>query len=196
MAFSENLVKAKECSTHTFYKQIQGDSHPLKPSSGPIEVQTPKLLSFHRITTGQAWEGGQGSHPIFNTSIFSLQTEEPGKLQSIGSQRVRQSWSNLACTHTKSFHQSAMLFHKFLMNPFLLSRIVSRNDLWSESHSVISDSWRPHRLYINGILQARILEWVAVPFSRGSSQPRDWTQVSCISDGFFTSWATLRRTNT
>ena len=32
---------------------------------------------------------------------------------------------------------------------------------------------------VHGILQARILEWVAFPFSRGSSQPRDWTQVSC-----------------
>ena len=32
-----------------------------------------------------------------------------------------------------------------------------------------------------GILQARVLEWVAIPFSRGSSQPRDWTQVSCIA---------------
>ena len=41
-----------------------------------------------------------------------------------------------------------------------------------------------------GILPARILEWVAVPFSRGSSQPRDWTQVSCIAGGFFTDWAT------
>ena len=40
------------------------------------------------------------------------------------------------------------------------------------------------------ILQARILEWVAFPFSRGSSQPRDWSQVSCIAGGFFTSWAT------
>ena len=40
------------------------------------------------------------------------------------------------------------------------------------------------------ILQARILEWVAVHFSRGSSQPRDRTQVSCISGGLFTSWAT------
>ena len=40
------------------------------------------------------------------------------------------------------------------------------------------------------ILQARILEWVAVPFSRGSSQPRDRTQVSQAADGFFTSWAT------
>ena len=40
-----------------------------------------------------------------------------------------------------------------------------------------------------GILQARIVEWVAMPSSRGSSQPRDWTQVSCIAGGFFTIWA-------
>ena len=38
-----------------------------------------------------------------------------------------------------------------------------------------------------GILQARILEWVAFPFSRGSSQPMDQTQVSCIAGRFFTS---------
>ena len=40
-----------------------------------------------------------------------------------------------------------------------------------------------------GILQVRILEWVAFPFSRGSSHPRDWTQVS-IAGRFFTSWVT------
>ena len=40
---------------------------------------------------------------------------------------------------------------------------------------------------VRGILQARIPEWVAFPFSRGSSQPRDQTQVSCIAGGFFTS---------
>ena len=39
----------------------------------------------------------------------------------------------------------------------------------------------------HGILQARILEWVAFPFSRGSSQPRDRTQVSHTAGGFFTS---------
>ena len=38
---------------------------------------------------------------------------------------------------------------------------------------------------VHGILQARILEWVAFPFSRGSSQPRDRTQFSCIVGGFF-----------
>ena len=42
---------------------------------------------------------------------------------------------------------------------------------------------------VHGILQARTLEWVASPFSRGSSQPRDRTQVSHIAGGFFTSWA-------
>ena len=41
-----------------------------------------------------------------------------------------------------------------------------------------------------GILQARILEWVAMPSSRGSSQPRDCTQASHIAGGFFTSLAT------
>ena len=43
---------------------------------------------------------------------------------------------------------------------------------------------------VHGILQARILEWVAVPVSRGSSQPRDQTQVSCIAGEFFMSSAT------
>ena len=42
---------------------------------------------------------------------------------------------------------------------------------------------------VHGVLQARILEWVAFPFSRGSSQPRDQTQV-CIAGGFSTSQAT------
>ena len=43
---------------------------------------------------------------------------------------------------------------------------------------------------VNGILQARTLEWVAFAFSRGSSQPRDRTQVSCIAGRFCTNWAT------
>ena len=43
---------------------------------------------------------------------------------------------------------------------------------------------------VYGILQAKILEWVAVPFSRGSTQPRDWTQVSHIAGRFFIGWVT------
>ena len=47
---------------------------------------------------------------------------------------------------------------------------------------------------VHGILQARTLEWVAIPFSRGSPQPRDWIHVlpvSCIAGGFFTHWSHL-----
>ena len=43
---------------------------------------------------------------------------------------------------------------------------------------------------VHGILQARILEWVAFPFFRGSSQPKDRTQIFLIAGGFFTSWTT------
>ena len=47
---------------------------------------------------------------------------------------------------------------------------------------------KPLDYTVHGILQARILEWAAFPFSRGSSQSRGWTQVSHIAGGFFTSW--------
>ena len=67
----------------------------------------------------------------------------------------------------------------------------------SASCSVVSDSLWPHGPHgsrpgssVHGILQARILEWVGIPFSRGFSQHRDWTWVSCIADRFFTIWAT------
>ena len=43
---------------------------------------------------------------------------------------------------------------------------------------------------VHGILQARILEWVAISFSRGSSSPRNRTQVSCTAGRVFTNWAT------
>ena len=60
------------------------------------------------------------------------------------------------------------------------------------SRSIVSDFLQPHGLYnppassVLGILQARTLEWVAIPFSKGSSQPKDRTQVSCFAGRFFT----------
>ena len=59
------------------------------------------------------------------------------------------------------------------------------------SHWVVSNSFvtpmdcSPPGFFVCGIFQARILEWVAIPFSRGSSWPRDWTCVSCLAGGFF-----------
>ena len=62
---------------------------------------------------------------------------------------------------------------------------------WKWSRSVMSYFLQSHGLYslpgssVHGILQARILEWVAMPSSRGSSQPRDGTQVSCVAGECF-----------
>ena len=66
---------------------------------------------------------------------------------------------------------------------------------WKWSCSVMSDSLWPVDCSLPGsslcgVLQARILEWVAISFSRGSSWPRDWTQVSRIEGRCFTLWAT------
>ena len=64
----------------------------------------------------------------------------------------------------------------------------------SVSYSVVSNSATMHRSpagsSVHGILQARIQEWVAIPSSRESSQPRDWSRVSNIAGEFFTIWAT------
>ena len=51
-------------------------------------------------------------------------------------------------------------------------------------------AYSPPRSSVHEILQARILERVAIPFSRGSSWPWDWTQVSCIAGRCFTFWTT------
>ena len=70
---------------------------------------------------------------------------------------------------------------------------------WGESESEVTQSYPTlcepmdgslPGSKVHGIFQARVLEWAAISFSRGSSQPRDWTWVSCIADRHFTVWAT------
>ena len=64
----------------------------------------------------------------------------------------------------------------------------------SVSHSVLSDcdpiNCSTPGSSVHGILQERILKWLAIPFSRGSSWSRDWTWISCIAGRFFTVWTT------
>ena len=76
-----------------------------------------------------------------------------------------------------------------------MSVSFSTKESESESCSVVYDSLWPHGL-VHRILQARILEWVAFPFSKESSQPRDRTQVSRIAWGFFTSWVARKTLST
>ena len=72
---------------------------------------------------------------------------------------------------------------------------LSQSLKWS--FSVVSDSLRPPRtdyslpgFSVHGIFQVRILEWVAISFSRRSSRPREWTRVSHIVGRHFTVWTT------
>ena len=62
--------------------------------------------------------------------------------------------------------------------------------LVTQSCLTLCNPMSPPGSSVHGIFQARILEWVAISFFRGSSQPRDWTQVSRIAGRFFTIWAT------
>ena len=68
---------------------------------------------------------------------------------------------------------------------FLSPASLNVSFIQSESRSGESDSETPWFCIVHEILQARVLA-----FSKGSSQPRGWTQVSHIAGGFFTSWAT------
>ena len=69
--------------------------------------------------------------------------------------------------------------------------ILNHSQKWSEVKVTEScpTLCNPMDYTVHGVLQARILEWAAFPFSRGSSQPKDRTQVSCIAGGFLTNWA-------
>ena len=69
---------------------------------------------------------------------------------------------------------------------FLILRWFSR---WVMSYSCDPMDCSPPGSFVHWILQVRILEWVAISFSRGSSWPRDRTQVFCIIGRFFTNWA-------
>ena len=76
----------------------------------------------------------------------------------------------------------------YFRNPSILStprQLVTLLHEVKVTHSCLT-LCDPRDYTVHGILQTRILEWVAFPFSRGSSQPRNQTGVSCIAGRFFT----------
>ena len=99
---------------------------------------------------------------------------------------------------TKKLCKTKELFHKMKSQPMELDKIFA-NHILDESESEVTqlcptlcnpmDCSLPGSS-IHGIFQTRVLEWVALSFSRRSSQPRVWTQVSHIVGRCFTIWAT------
>ena len=93
------------------------------------------------------------------------------------------------------------IFHNFFQQVWLsLFLSAPYNLMWTPKWSEVKVKVAklcptlcdPLNYSVHGILQGRILQWVAVPISRGSFQPRDQTQVSCVAGGFFTVWATRK----
>ena len=103
-------------------------------------------------------------------------TGRPGVLQSMGSQRVGHDWV------TELNSPWEILLVMWVQVLCLVAQLYPT--LWD------SMDCSPPGSSVHGILQARILEWVAIPSCRGYSQPRDWTQVSHIADRFLTVWGT------
>ena len=103
---------------------------------------------------------------------------EPGGLPSVGLDRVGHDWSDLAATLVLPTSQKDFDL-KTSKTCSVTQSCPTLCDLLDCSLSGSS---------VCGILQARILEWVAISFSRGSSRPRNRTLVSCIAGRWFTNW--------
>ena len=149
------------------------------------------LLGFSKYKILLSANGGNFSLSNLDAFYFSF-LPDCTDLTSI--QKSQEQISSLFPASGKAFHHSPLRcgcrgfvgdFYWVEKVPFFLlcQEFLSWMKSESENHSLMSDSLGSH-----GILQARMLEWV-VPFSRGSSQPRDQTQVSRITGRFFTSWA-------
>ena len=119
-----------------------------------------------------------GSHS-FLQGIFPTQGSSPGLLH---------------CRHILYCvsHQGSPRILEWVAYPYLQGIFPTQESNWGLlhwkwSHGVAQScpGFSVHRIF-----QARVLEWVAISFSRGSSWPRDWTQVSCIAGRCFTLWAT------
>ena len=137
-------------------------------------------------------------------------TEEPGRLQSMGSLGVGHDWATSLSLFTFMHWR-----RKWQPTPvFLAGESQGRGSLvgcrpwgrrvghdWSDLAAAVLVAqfcWTlcdptdcgPPGSSVRGILHATILEWIAIPFSRGSSQSRNRTWVSCIAGRFFSVWAT------
>ena len=109
---------------------------------------------------------------------------------------VGNSWGPTETTDAEQIEDTFSLssFPKFIVLQHSNS-YHEKSESESISRSIVSDSLQPHDYSlpgssVHGILQAEILEWVAITFSRASSWPRDPTRVFCIASRFFTIWAT------
>ena len=91
----------------------------------------------------------------------------------------------------KPFCLFVFLFLGDGLDPSLLYNVMKESEVTQSCPTLCNPmDCSPPGSSVHGIVQARVLEWIASSFSRGSSRPRDRTQVSCIAGRHFTVWAT------
>ena len=139
-----------------------------------------KFLSFHMLSCF--------SCVLLFATLLTVTHQAP---LSMGFSR-QEYWSGLTCPPPGDL-PSLGIESTSLMSPALSGRFFTTPATW-EAQVLVAQSClilcnpmncSPPGSSVPGIIQARILEWVTIPFSRGSSQPRDQTQV-CFADRFFT----------
>ena len=141
----------------------------IEPSPPVVEAQSLKHWTIREVPTGSCFrQDGQRSSRLY-VHIWT---------------RIWKKWGGKPCEYLEKEYSSPECTK-------VLREKSHRNS--SDNHSVVADcdptDCSPPGSSVHGILQA-ILKWAAIPFSRGSSWPRNHTQVSCIVGRFFTVWAT------
>ena len=120
-----------------------------------------------------------------NSQLFALGSQSVGASTSIFPMSI-QDWFPLGLTGLNSLQSKGLLSRVFS------STAVRGHQFFCTQPSLWSNSYICTSSFILGILQARILEWVAMPFSRGSSQPGDQTCLSTLAGGLFTTNTTWK----
>ena len=138
-----------------------------------------------KLTLCQRERDGGGGQPLVKSEV-TAQSNKVGRLWFFGGR----------CSRIFRGTPEAQSRLCICRNSFLMTFVMSGVPLTSSQQALVTTTnsyptlcdpmdYSPPGSSIHGILQARILEWVAIPFSRGSSQPKDQTRVSCIIGRFF-----------
>ena len=153
------------------------------------------IISILRVTTIHIYV----IYPALSTSISQkgkfLHKRSASKLLALMNfgKKNQLKWVCISCHLTHNYLKLFMLFLIIFPSPTLLCEL-NLGWWWQFTLQVMSDSCdpmdcSPSGSSVHGILQARILEWVAISFSRASSWPRNRTRVSFTAGRFFTNWA-------
>ena len=134
-----------------------------------------------------SWEDPLEEEMATHSNILAWKiswTEEPGGY----SQRVTKSPTQLSNKH---FHFFTSIIENIKIKANYICLLIYESEKRCVSCSVVSTSMWPRDnslldFSVHEIFQARILEWATIPFSRGFSQPKDWTQISGIAGSFLT----------